>query len=76
MVNVRIMSPAHGDMMHEDLTVANAAEVIMEEKREGRASFAKTDEGIHQLSTVNKLMGWLDGVKDSVVTLIPNIAGG
>jgi len=29
MVNVRIMSPAHGDMMHEDLTVANAAEVII-----------------------------------------------
>lgn len=76
MVKVRIMSPVHGDMV-QDYTMDMAAEVIMEEKKEGRASFAKTDTGeIHELTTMEKLTEWLDDAGEAVVSLIPNIAGG
>lgn len=79
MVTVRIMHPAHGDMVHPELTTARAAEIIMEEKTEGRASFAQAGKGeTHQIATTAQLMEWLesDPVKDAVVSVIPNIAGG
>ena len=79
MVSVRIMHPAHGDMVHPELTTARAAEIIMEEKNEGRGSFAQAGPGVtHQIETIATLMEWLesDPVKDAVVSVIPNIAGG
>ena len=85
-MKIRILSPQHGDQVVE-LAPREAAELIFEEQRNGRAGFVKISDGdvfnhmkrtgILQQLQERKLKEVIESKDEGVeATVVPNIAGG